>query len=423
MRECSSCRAGAALCHDGKAMRTGDQERDAPEPGDVTESRLSGPMLILVSGLPGVGKSVLVQELAPRLAAGICSRDAARLGSDAGGLRRSVEALVWRFAGRRLASTQQRAGRILESAVAEQLESNGSVIVEAVAEDALRQRLQETGAPIWRNLRSGRVRALRPLRASSAAGSARRGRAVLARCGRQNPEELPAAAGLRSNRHPRRARRTGRANTRTRPVGLIEGRYPSPSVDSHEGVPQHDLIAGLEAGSADSDAVHPGAVRRAKITDHPIAVTKEEARRDDEQTSPRSAAHRRTPCSGLGCVVRGGIVIGESARYLLPVETIGPGDLVRVAGRGPDLDGIVFDVPSHSKVVVAVVEPGRGPTFRTVHPVALTERAEEGPDDRALRLLLGRTPSPVHDAARGGGRGGRGRAGHTRAPSHRTTGR
>jgi hypothetical protein len=111
------------------------------------------------------------------------------------------------------------------------------------------------------------------------------------------------------------------------------------------------------------------------------------------------------------------------ARYLFPVETIGPGELVRVAGRGPDLDGIVFDIPSHSKVVVAVVEPGRGPTFRTVHPAALTQRAGEGADDRALRLLLGRTPSPVHDASRGGGRSGRGRPGHTRAPTHRTTGR
>ena len=105
------------------------------------------------------------------------------------------------------------------------------------------------------------------------------------------------------------------------------------------------------------------------------------------------------------------------------METIGPGELVRVAGRGPDLDGIVFDLPSQSKVVVAVVEPGRGPTFRTVHPAALAGRAAEGPHDRALRLLLARTPPPVHDAARGGGRGGRGRPGHTRAPTHRTTGR
>jgi hypothetical protein len=114
---------------------------------------------------------------------------------------------------------------------------------------------------------------------------------------------------------------------------------------------------------------------------------------------------------------------GHQTRYLFPVETIAPGELVRVAGRGPDLDGIVFDVPSHSKVVVAVVEPGRGPTFRTVPPAALTARGAEGPDDRALRLLLGRTPSPVHDAARGGGRGGKGRPGHTRASTHRTTGR
>jgi hypothetical protein len=105
------------------------------------------------------------------------------------------------------------------------------------------------------------------------------------------------------------------------------------------------------------------------------------------------------------------------------METTSPGELVRVAGRGPDLDGIVFDVPSHTKVVVAVVEPGRGPTFRTVHPAALTEREAEGSDDRALRLLLGRTPPPVHGAARGGGRDGRGRPGHTRPPTHRTTGR
>jgi hypothetical protein len=105
------------------------------------------------------------------------------------------------------------------------------------------------------------------------------------------------------------------------------------------------------------------------------------------------------------------------------METVRPGELVRVAGRGPDLDGIVFNAPSRSKVVVAVVDAGRGPTFRTVHPEALTERTGEGPDDRALRLLIGRTPSPDHDVGRGGGRGGRGRTGHTRAPTHRTTGR
>jgi len=98
-------------------------------------------------------------------------------------------------------------------------------------------------------------------------------------------------------------------------------------------------------------------------------------------------------------------------------------ELVTVADGGPERDGIVFDRPSRSKVVVAVVARGRGPVFRTVHPKTLTERTEEGPDDRALQLLLRRTPPPVHGAARGGAGGGHGRAGHTRGASHRTTGR
>jgi hypothetical protein len=105
------------------------------------------------------------------------------------------------------------------------------------------------------------------------------------------------------------------------------------------------------------------------------------------------------------------------------MESTHAGELVRVASGGPELDGIVFDTPGGSKVVVAVVDPVRGPSFRTVHPKALTERTEEGPHDRALRLLLRRTPPPVHGAARGGERGGRGRPGHMRAAAHRTTGK
>jgi hypothetical protein len=99
------------------------------------------------------------------------------------------------------------------------------------------------------------------------------------------------------------------------------------------------------------------------------------------------------------------------------------GDLVRVATGGPELDGIVFDTPSSSKVVVAVVDSRRGPVFRTFHPKTVAERTDEGPQDRALRLLIRRTPPPVHDAGRGGGRGGRGRPGHPRVASHRTTGK
>ena len=105
------------------------------------------------------------------------------------------------------------------------------------------------------------------------------------------------------------------------------------------------------------------------------------------------------------------------------MEQIAIGWLVRVAGGGPELDGIVFDAPSRSKIVVAVVEPGRGPVFRTVNPSTLTERTEDGPDDQALRLLIRRTPPPVHTRARGEAAAGRGRSGHAGPAMHRPTGK
>jgi hypothetical protein len=105
------------------------------------------------------------------------------------------------------------------------------------------------------------------------------------------------------------------------------------------------------------------------------------------------------------------------------MESTHAGDLVRVATGGPELDGIVFATPSNAKAVVAVVDPVRGPMFRTFHPKALTERTEERPDDRALRLLMRRTPSPIRGTERGGERGAHGRPGHMRAAGHRTTGK
>ncbi|MGH2863148.1 MAG: hypothetical protein ACRDLT_16840 [Solirubrobacteraceae bacterium] len=106
------------------------------------------------------------------------------------------------------------------------------------------------------------------------------------------------------------------------------------------------------------------------------------------------------------------------------METLAIGDLVRVStGSDPVLDGIVFDTPSRLKVVVAVVDPGRGPGFRTVHRGALTEREKEGSDDPALRLLIRRTQPPVHGATRGGVNARKGAAGFTRGASHRSTGR
>jgi hypothetical protein len=105
------------------------------------------------------------------------------------------------------------------------------------------------------------------------------------------------------------------------------------------------------------------------------------------------------------------------------MEQIGKGELVKVATAGPVIDGIVFDVPSASKVVVAVMDRSRGPVMRAVPRKALTGRADVGPDDQALRLLVRRTPPAVHSAARGGAAAGLRRAGHTRAAMHRTTGK
>jgi hypothetical protein len=105
------------------------------------------------------------------------------------------------------------------------------------------------------------------------------------------------------------------------------------------------------------------------------------------------------------------------------MESTTAGELVKFATGGPLLDAIVFDTPSVHKAVIALVDRGRGPVFRTVNVSTLSERTEDGPDDGALRLLIRRTPQPVHSAARGGGGTGQGRSAHTRAATHRTTGR
>jgi hypothetical protein len=98
--------------------------------------------------------------------------------------------------------------------------------------------------------------------------------------------------------------------------------------------------------------------------------------------------------------------------------------LVTVATAGPQLDGIEFDRPSHNKVVVAIIDPARGPVLRTFAESAVSERTESGPNDKALALLIKRTPLPAGGGGRGGGGGGgRGRTGHTRGPAHRPTGR
>jgi hypothetical protein len=105
------------------------------------------------------------------------------------------------------------------------------------------------------------------------------------------------------------------------------------------------------------------------------------------------------------------------------MESIAPGDLVTLATAGAPLDGIVVDLPSATKAILAVVDRKRGPVLRTVEQAALSERTEPGADDRALQLLIRRTPSAVKAKARGGANASSGRDAHTRAAMHRTTGK
>ena len=106
------------------------------------------------------------------------------------------------------------------------------------------------------------------------------------------------------------------------------------------------------------------------------------------------------------------------------METREAGDLVKVKTGGPDIDGIVVEVLKSAKAVVAVMDGVKGPVLRTVSQDALAERAEAGSDDRALQLLIRRSTHASRGTARGGsGSGMSGRAGHTRAAMHRTTGK
>ena len=106
------------------------------------------------------------------------------------------------------------------------------------------------------------------------------------------------------------------------------------------------------------------------------------------------------------------------------MELTATGTLVTVAAGGANtIDGIVFEVPNASKVVVAVMDRKRGPVLRTVDRTALSERTDAGRDDRALELLIRRTAPASHAGGSGGVRGGHGRAAHSRPPAHRPTGR
>jgi predicted kinase len=101
-------------------------------------------MLVLVLGLPGVGKSSMVDSLAPRIGAVVVSRDQARLSAPR--TRRLIDSLAWKLVHRRLRSTQRRAGRIVAATVERHLGEGRSVIVEAVAEPSFRAYMRDLAA-------------------------------------------------------------------------------------------------------------------------------------------------------------------------------------------------------------------------------------------------------------------------------------
>jgi hypothetical protein len=95
------------------------------------------------------------------------------------------------------------------------------------------------------------------------------------------------------------------------------------------------------------------------------------------------------------------------------------GQLVTVTEDGVTVDGIVAQVPTMLKLVVAVPDEKDDAVLITVHRSALRERTRPGDHDAALRRAMGRASG----SSRGGPRSGQGRRGHTRAPTHRPTGR
>lgn len=105
------------------------------------------------------------------------------------------------------------------------------------------------------------------------------------------------------------------------------------------------------------------------------------------------------------------------------MEPLEVNQLVTVSTGGPPVDAIVVDLPNEHKVVVALVDPKRGPVFRTFDADAVSERDAEGKQDPALYALIRRTPATGRGGSGGGAAAVQGRRGHGRSTMHRTTGK
>lgn len=102
------------------------------------------PFLVVVSGLPGTGKTTLSTVLAERIGAVALSRDMAR--QQIGARLALVDRVFTRMTGRHRRGLQEKAGHQLLMTAARELAADRPVIVEAVADRAIRRRLAALAA-------------------------------------------------------------------------------------------------------------------------------------------------------------------------------------------------------------------------------------------------------------------------------------
>jgi predicted kinase len=107
-------------------------------------SHVTRPLLVVVSGLPGTGKSTLAIALSERIGAITLSRDLAR--QQTGTRLAVVDRLFTRLFGRHRPGLQQQAGRRLQAAAARELAYGRPVVVEAVADPSLRHQMAALAA-------------------------------------------------------------------------------------------------------------------------------------------------------------------------------------------------------------------------------------------------------------------------------------
>lgn len=105
---------------------------------------MSRPLLAVVSGLPGTGKSALAAALSERIGAVTLSRDLAR--QQTGTRLAAADRIFTRLTGRHRRGLQRQAERWLQMEVARELAHGRPVVVEVVADPAIRHWLAALAA-------------------------------------------------------------------------------------------------------------------------------------------------------------------------------------------------------------------------------------------------------------------------------------